>query len=149
MTTSYFGKLKYIEHPIAICGWVPEFYTGKRYIKLAPKKSWFFDWKRKRESGEYTEEQSIQVYKKLYDETVLSQLDPHEVYKELCEIYGTDDVTLICYERPNEFCHRHLVAEWLNNAGYDVHERPYRFNDYEDVRKLMKDDKHTTDRKLF
>lgn len=28
----------------------------------------------------------------------------------------------MCYEAPGKFCHRHLVADWLNSAGYDVSE---------------------------
>ena len=125
MDTSYFAKLKYIEHPVAICGWSPEFYTGPKYTKLAPKKDWFFKWKEERESGKYTEEESNLMYKTLYYETVLNNLDPVEVYKELCSIYNSEDVTLICYEKPGDFCHRHLVAEWLNNMGYNVKEKEF------------------------
>ena len=29
------------------------------------------------------------------------------------------DIILCCYEKPNEFCHRHLLAEWL---GGDIPE---------------------------
>lgn len=25
-----------------------------------------------------------------------------------------DNVILCCYEKPSDFCHRHLVGEWLN-----------------------------------
>ena len=125
MNTSYFAKLKNIERPVAICGWSPVFYNGPKYTKLAPKKSWFFKWKEAKESGQYTEEESIGIYKALYDKTVLEFLDPHQVYQELCNIYNTDDITLICYEKPGDFCHRHLVAEWLNNAGYNVKEKEF------------------------
>ena len=35
------------------------------------------------------------------------------------------NVTLLCYETPEKFCHRHLVAEWLNNGkDRDVLARP-------------------------
>jgi len=29
---------------------------------------------------------------------------------------------LLCYEKPGEFCHRHLVAAWLRQAGFSVAE---------------------------
>lgn len=27
------------------------------------------------------------------------------------------EICLICYEKPSDFCHRHLVADWLNKNG--------------------------------
>ena len=125
MNTSYFAKLKNIENPVSIAGWPPAFYNGPKYLKLAPKKDWFFKWKEARKSGQYTEEEAIAIYKELYKRTVLDLLDPHQVYQELCNIYNTDNVTLLCYEKPGDFCHRHLVAEWLNNAGYNVTEKEF------------------------
>ena len=29
---------------------------------------------------------------------------------------------LLCYEESEEFCHRHLVAKWLRDFGYEVKE---------------------------
>ena len=26
----------------------------------------------------------------------------------------TDDVVLLCYEKKGDFCHRHILSEWLN-----------------------------------
>lgn len=31
-------------------------------------------------------------------------------------------IALICYEKPSDFCHRHLVADWLNKHGIKVEE---------------------------
>jgi hypothetical protein len=28
----------------------------------------------------------------------------------------------MCYEKPGSFCHRHLVAEWLRENGFDCRE---------------------------
>lgn len=47
-------------------------------------------------------------YTRLYQEEVLSKLDPGEVYAEL-----GDDAILLCWERPGAFCHRQLVAGWF------------------------------------
>lgn len=30
------------------------------------------------------------------------------------------DICLICYEKPNDFCHRHLVADWFRENGYEA-----------------------------
>ena len=52
-----------------------------------------------------------------YYETVLSQLDPKQVYDEL------EGRILLCFENPDEFCHRHIVAEWLElSLGVKVSE---------------------------
>ena len=32
------------------------------------------------------------------------------------------DIALLCYEKPDDFCHRHLVADWLNKNGYKCEE---------------------------
>ena len=32
------------------------------------------------------------------------------------------DIALVCYEKPEEFCHRHLVADWLRKYGHDIKE---------------------------
>lgn len=125
MKTSYFANMKNITNPIAICGWVPKFYTGPRYMKLAPKKEWFFKWKELKNSGKYTDEEMEKMYIELYDRTVLCFLNPNDVWNELCAIYpdaSSDDITLICYERPGDFCHRNLVSKWLREAGFDIEE---------------------------
>ena len=46
-------------------------------------------------------------YRAAYQE-ILDRLDPRKVYQELGE-----DAVLLCWEKPGEFCHRRLVAEWL------------------------------------
>ena len=35
------------------------------------------------------------------------------------------DIALVCYEAPDKFCHRHLVADWFNKAGYRCEEYGY------------------------
>ena len=32
------------------------------------------------------------------------------------------DVTLMCYEKPNDFYHRHIVREYIKNLGYEGEE---------------------------
>jgi hypothetical protein len=41
---------------------------------------------------------------------VLSKLDPKQVAAEL------DGCILLCYEKDSTFCHRRIVAEWLEAA---------------------------------
>lgn len=110
--TSYFGNLQNLPDtitPVAICGGIPEWYTGLWYKKLAPKWSFFKVWKETHDNDYYVEN---------FSKLVLNTLCPYEVVKELVELAGSGDIALICYEKPGDFCHRHLVAEWLNK--YDI-----------------------------
>ena len=35
----------------------------------------------------------------------------------------SDTIALVCYEKPSDFCHRHLVAKWINeNTNIEVRE---------------------------
>lgn len=119
--TSYFAKLKSLPNnivPISICGKAPDWYTGLQYKKLAPKYDFFMEWK-KNHDNEY--------YIKCFNEQVLSKLNATDVILDLSKIcYGFNvgecDICLICYEKPTDFCHRHLVADWLNQNGYKCDE---------------------------
>lgn len=54
---------------------------------------------------------------------VLSKLNADVVVNELLSLSEEKPFALICYERPGEFCHRHLVAEWLCENGYYCEEK--------------------------
>ena len=120
--TSYFAKLSKLPSnitPIAICGKSPEWYKGIQYKKLAPKWSFFSVWKQTHDN---------EYYIKHFNEEVLNTLNVETVIKELYSLAGKNqdnDIVLICYEKPGDFCHRHLVADWLTSHGYPVEE--YRF----------------------
>ena len=113
--TSYFGALRRLPSdyiPVAICGRMVFPWNGLRYPKLAPKIGFFTEWKKNHDND---------FYIRHFKEEVLSQLDRNKVLEELYAITGggkVDDknVVLVCYERPEEFCHRHLVAEWLSEV---------------------------------
>jgi hypothetical protein len=99
MHTSYFYKSGKHKHSVSIAGKCPLWYTGREYKKLAPK-FWFFQ--------KYKEDGDEEFYTIQYKKEVLNVLDPLEVYNEL----GTESI-LLCYESPEKFCHRHLVANWF------------------------------------
>lgn len=81
-------------------------YEGKCYPKLAPKKGFWKIWHDN--IGKISEEENNKFYIEQYYKEVLSILDPMEVYDDL------QYKTLLCYEDAAEFCHRHIVAEWIN-----------------------------------
>ena len=109
--TSYFAKLKTLPKevvPISICGRAPDWYNCLQYKKLAPKYTFFMQWKQNHDNDYYI---------KCFNEQVLNSLDPNEVYNQLINLTGTENIALICYEKLTDFCHRHLVADWFNKNG--------------------------------
>lgn len=109
--TTYFAKLKSLPEnviPIAICGKSPAWYNGLQYKKLAPKYDFFIKWKETHDNDYYI---------KCFNEQVLLGLNPMEVYQELFNLAKSNNIALVCYEKPSDFCHRHLVADWFNANG--------------------------------
>lgn len=125
--TSYFAKLKSLPEniiPISICCKAPNWYKGLQYKKLAPKYDFFMEWKKNHDNDYYI---------KCFNEQVLSHLNPYRVLEEIhsllpqeiqdnlnmanCPFWINPDfkIALICYEKPSDFCHRHLVSDWFNN----------------------------------
>ena len=119
--TSYFARLKDLPDdivPISICGKAPDWYTGLQYKALAPNYDSFVRWKWNRDDD---------IFASSYHELVLGKLDADNVVTDLAMLAyelngGENDICLICYERPSKFCHRHLVADWLNRNGIKCEE---------------------------
>ena len=115
--TSYFAKLNKIPQgyiPIAICAKKPDFYNGLIYKRLAPP----YDILMK-----YKQDNNIKDYLVGYNDKVLHQLNPDVIASELRELAGgAENIVLLCYEKSDSFCHRHIVANWFNNNGIKCEE---------------------------
>lgn len=110
--TSYFANLRNISDnlvtPISIVRQPPSWYTGLEYTKLAPP--WDI-------LNEYRHTKDAKVYFKNYTEQVLDHLDPFVVRQELINIAEDSQIVLLCFERPENFCHRHIVSDWFSSYG--------------------------------
>lgn len=132
--TSYFAKLRELPSniiPVAICGKAPDGYHGLQYKKLAPKYEFFSEWKKTHDNDYYI---------RCFNEQVLEKTNMREVMNDIwdllapttkewfsiynCPFWRNLDlhIVLVCYEKPEEFCHRHLVAAWLTEHGIPVEE---------------------------
>lgn len=111
--TSYFAALRRLPSvyvPIAISRFVPQGYNGLRYLPLAPSSSILYDYKRFNDKEDYV---------RRFNQEVLGQSNPDTVVNELNELAsGHGPIVLVCYERSDSFCHRHLVSAWLTSNGY-------------------------------
>lgn len=89
--------------PINIASKHPSWWKGESYRDLFPPWSLIKSYK---ESLDYV------TYTKGYYQSVLDKLNPFVAYHQLT-LGGTRKVVLLCWERPGDFCHRRLVAEWF------------------------------------
>ncbi len=80
-------------------------FYGMCYPALAPKKEFWRKWKDN--IGKVSFEENTKFYITEYWNQVLSKLDPHVVAHDL------NNSVLLCYEENTDFCHRHIVAVWL------------------------------------
>lgn len=125
--TSYFARIKDLPDnvvPISICGKAPEGYKGLQYKVLAPRWSFFSKWVASHNNDYFIKE---------YKEQVLDKVSMGKVLMDLIDMINKDkskDICLVCYEKPNDFCHRHLVAEWF--CSRDIKCVEYDFSNNED-----------------
>lgn len=111
--TGYYAQLKKYQEKglelINIARYKPQWLTIdiKSYSDLFPTDKMLSD---------YKETNNVDLYIYNYMSEILNKLDPAKVYKDL------DNKIILCYEKPTDFCHRHLVSIWLNNNGYIARE---------------------------
>lgn len=117
--TTYFANVRNLPDditPISICGKAPAGWKGLQYKVLAPKYSFFSVWKQTHDNDYYI---------KHYQDEVLKDLNVVDVIDKLISLIPDGKprkVALICYEKPSDFCHRHLVADWFSQNGIEVKE---------------------------
>lgn len=90
---------------------------GAVYKKLAPTYQILMDYKKAADGSWESLYWAQTKYVTRYRAQILDNLDPQQVVRELENLANGQDIVLLCYERPDAFCHRHLVAEWLKSHG--------------------------------
>lgn len=81
--------------PVSISVGVPRFFKGMHRKELAP--TWAMM------------KMSRQDYDNAFQKK-LEKLEAKAIYEQL-----PDNAVLLCYEKPNDWCHRRMVAEWFEN----------------------------------
>lgn len=120
ISTSNFAVHGKYERALAISRTVPGWYKGDRYTKLAPSAELLGTYKRGRIGDE--------EYAEIYNREVLDALDAETVVGEMEWIYvdrlprwqqacseeiAKTPIILLCWCAKGAFCHRRLVAGWL------------------------------------
>lgn len=121
--TGYYAQMKKYKQmgmiPVSIAYLTPQWYDGEVCFELAPSRTLLKRWKQ----GEITEEEYTEQYIQFLDNDVQWS----KVWKKLKQIsakYENSDLVLCCFEKAEDFCHRHILAEYLTDTGIDVAEVP-------------------------
>lgn len=117
--TSYYGNSRNLHNCITISISIGKPFMIDHYLpELEPTKELLNAYKGKLDK---------EGYSKRYKEEVLDKTSPSIIIGKIRRIMIKDGrrcAVLLCYEKAGDFCHRHLVSEWLRDAGYDIEEFP-------------------------
>jgi uncharacterized protein YeaO (DUF488 family) len=100
LKTSYFAKSSKEPGAVSIARFPPKWYTGARYLPLAP-------------APELLKIKDWDEYRRRYHKEVLAVLDPDTVLRDLNAENAGHDIILLCFEKDRAHCHRGLVAAWF------------------------------------
>lgn len=109
--TSYYGRADKVPNPIAISRGVPHWFKGEVYEKLAPSWELVKAWNK-----------GHGISEREYTERYLNELTSRSVTAETIQNEIPEGSTLLCWETPLAFCHRHIISWILRNAGIDSKE---------------------------
>lgn len=112
--TSYFGNARKLNEAgvMIICVAIgrPRFIQAPQMLNVCPTRYMI--------SGACSHEE----YLKMYDD-ILAKQDARKVMEQIQALSGGKDVALCCYEKPGDFCHRHILAKWLTEkTGIEITE---------------------------
>ena len=121
--TSYFSNIPNLEaagiYCVAMCLKVPPFFEGPNFGSIAPSGSIL---------SEHKKNHDDERYKERYINEILCayRFHPEYIPERLEQMSEGKDVALLCYERPEDFCHRHIFADWINERmpELNIHEYP-------------------------
>ena len=118
--TSYFSKIKNgIGDKISIARFNPKWLNENELFawcsSLAPSKELLNAYKYNR----LTWEEYTKRYLKEIEESEKAQMD----FSSICvHLINGKDITLYCYEKPSDNCHRFLLAELFKQKGFKTKE---------------------------
>ena len=113
--TSYFANIPNLEKadivPIGICAKVPKFFENPNLASVAPSDSILWEYKK----SEQTEADWEHYKERYYNEILIAvSYNPQLLIDRIEYITDGKDCALVCYETPEDRCHRHLLADFLN-----------------------------------
>lgn len=80
-------------------------FNGKAIPQLAPKRQFWNIWYNN--IGKISDEENTRYYIEEYYKQVLSKVNIEDLLKD------EENPVLLCFEKGQQFCHRHIVAEYI------------------------------------
>lgn len=113
--TSYFANERELRKrnivPIGIALYSPRWFVGPSLKMVSPSYDILHNSK------------NHEDYEKRFFSEILAHRDPKVFFSNIEKLANGKDVALCCYEKPGDFCHRHLVAKWMNEKlGLQIQE---------------------------
>ena len=113
--TSYFANSKKLHKDnivvIGIALYPPKWFAGPSLKMVSPSYDILHN------------SQDHEDYEKRFFSEILAHRDPKVFLSNIERLANGKDVALCCYEKPDDFCHRHLVAKWMNEKlGLQIQE---------------------------
>lgn len=120
--TSYYAMARRFDPSryllVSISRGVPSGFNGYRVYEFAPTSSIL---------SNYRDNNDDAIYMVRYKNEVLKKCDTPSVLHRISEAAHGRDVVFMCYEGSTKFCHRHLLAAWLN-FHYGLNVTEFQFN---------------------
>lgn len=99
---------------VSISRFPPKWFNGVMCFEFAPSAQLLFD---------YKDGLPECLYAYRYRSEVLDRGDVHKVFERLAGISQGRDIVLCCFESADKFCHRHLLAGYVQEVwGYTINE---------------------------
>lgn len=99
---------------VSISRWPPKNFEGYRCFEFAPSAELLRSYKKGLSQIEY---------KRQYLSGLGSKNSVHRVFENLARLSGGRDIVLCCFEDPFMFCHRHILADFVEDQfGYIMSE---------------------------
>lgn len=118
ISTSYISKINKIKElgmvPVSVTRFLPETLKVENIPELSPESIILFRYKRDHNVSKFTESFKLQL-SKLNKEKIINKLE------DISQKNDNADIVLVCYEKKGDFCHRHILAEWLG-SDYNIEE---------------------------
>lgn len=119
--TSYFGRLRALDlslyYLVQVCRHAPKGVTCDTV--LVPALPGWQSLVVPLKEGLITEAEYERSYLRVLDSKREELL---EAVREILKAAGERTPLLLCYEKPSDWCHRHVLAGWLRKEGFDVNE---------------------------
>lgn len=107
--TGYFAHTKTYEKagliPVSIARWSPKWYEGLKELSLAPPENLLKQYKGNNPPSD-------EEYKRIYLENLTVDSVRQALYR-IKDKANNKDVVLMCYEKPDDLCHRHILSEYI------------------------------------